>query len=231
MQFYQFCRSREKKSQSFSSKTVHVSREEMAYRNVCLCRCWTIWRSCWPISGFPSLLTRWMFGGSWMLSWACLMLRGGRSWLPWGCRRGTGMPALMVMCRPYGIVEELPECGETIGGTSHMLLDTNRIATHMDGATRSSYRWGVPEQWCQGGGAYLIKKYHMLYFPMSCDSVTLLKFSSSNCFLRTMSTVRLRLGFHGANFLKFCVIWCCHQGGIISWLCVWYFDLNCFDKG
>ena len=78
--------------------------------------------------------------------WGCLMSRGGRSWLPWGCRRGTGMPALMVMCRPYGIVEELPECGETIGGTSHMLLDTNRIATHMDGATRSSYRWGVPEQ-------------------------------------------------------------------------------------
>ena len=27
MQFYQFCRSREKKSQSFSSKTVQVSRE------------------------------------------------------------------------------------------------------------------------------------------------------------------------------------------------------------
>ena len=42
------------------------------------------------------------------------MSRGGRSWLPWGCRRGTGMPALMVMCRPYGIVEELPECGRLL---------------------------------------------------------------------------------------------------------------------
>ena len=39
-----------------------------------------------------------------------------------------------------------PECGARIGGTSHRLLETNRIATKMDGATRSSYPWGVPQQ-------------------------------------------------------------------------------------
>ena len=38
-----------------------------------------------------------------------------------------------------------PECGERIGGTSHRLLDTNNIATQMDGATRSAYPWGVPD--------------------------------------------------------------------------------------
>ena len=38
-----------------------------------------------------------------------------------------------------------PECGERIGGTSHRLHHTNRIATQMDGATRADYPWGVPD--------------------------------------------------------------------------------------
>ena len=32
-----------------------------------------------------------------------------------------------------------PECGERIGGASHRLDRTNRVATVMDGATRSAY--------------------------------------------------------------------------------------------
>ena len=43
-------------------------------------------------------------------------------------------------------VGRCPECGAQIGGTSHRLLDTNRIATQMDGATSSAYPWGVPVQ-------------------------------------------------------------------------------------
>jgi len=42
-------------------------------------------------------------------------------------------------------VGQCPECGAKIGGSRHRLLDNNRIATQMDGATRSSYPWGVPD--------------------------------------------------------------------------------------
>ena len=39
----------------------------------------------------------------------------------------------------------LCQCGAVIGGESHRLRGDNRIATQMDGATRSSYPWGVPD--------------------------------------------------------------------------------------
>ena len=48
-------------------------------------------------------------------------------------------------CGGATIVSRCPECGVAIGGTSHRLLDSNRIATEMDGATRASYPWGVPD--------------------------------------------------------------------------------------
>jgi len=144
MQFYQFCRDREKKSQSFSSKTVQV----MDNMKKLLTNIWVpftgeqveVWRelnaelskSCSGL-GVSDVERREIL--------AAMGLQKGH-W--YTCPNGH----VYAIGECGGATQEgtCPECGERIGGTSHRLLDTNRIATQMDGATRSSYPWGVPEQ-------------------------------------------------------------------------------------
>jgi len=143
MQLYEFCRSREKNSLQFTSKTAQVIN---AMRAV-VADIWApfteaqvaVWKELnaelsKSVSGLgvsdverKEILTAMGLGrGHW---YTC----------------PNGHVYAIGDCGGATVESRCPECGERIGGTSHRLLSTNNIATQMDGATRSAYPWGVPE--------------------------------------------------------------------------------------
>jgi len=143
MELFEFCRTREKKSQQFSSKTAQV----LIAMRALLADIWTpftdaqvaVWKELnADLSKSVSGL-----GVSDVERKEILAAMGLGQGHWYTCPNGHVYA--IGECGGATVESSCPECGERIGGTSHRLLRSNNIATQMDGATRSAYPWGVPE--------------------------------------------------------------------------------------